>query len=1410
VQSQDANSNAATVLTSTQVSLSSSSGSLLFYSDASCSTLVTFTTIAASTSTTNFYFRDSAVGNPQITATASGLGNVSQIETVNPAVPTKLVMITPTRTVAAGACSGTLGAVTVQAQNNNSVASNVTTDTTATLTSTSGTTFYSDSGCTTAITSITITTGTSTASFYFKDNVAGNPTLTATPPVLTPAAQAETITPAAANALVFTNAPITITAGNCSATALTLQVRDSFGNDTTVAGNTTVNLTSGSGALSYFSDSGCTAPITQVVIASGSGLQTAYFKATASGTTTANATSAPLVAGAQNETVNPGPANTLAITSAAQTIAAGQCSNPVTLRTRDSFGNFSNVNPALTVNLGGTTFYSDVGCTQVATTVSVPINTSTATFYFKQNAAGSPTVTANATSFAGTSQGETINPANPTRLVFLVGAQSVQAGVCSPSQVNVQTQDAFSNPSNVTSLTTVTLTPTGTITFYSDAGCTTTTTTLSYAIGSNTRGFWFKSNTVGSPQVAVSATSYTGASQTETISAAAPNKLVFTNAPITVGTGACSTAATVRVQDAFGNFANVTSAQSMGLSSNPPTLTFYSDSGCNTVATSVTIPINSSTAPPFYFKTNTAGTPQVTAAVGGLTSALQTETVSSGGPVVLAFNTGAQTANAGQCSSSAVQIQTRDAFGNPSNVASNTAVTLSATSMTFYTGAGCGSAPVTSVTVLGGANTASFYFKDNTAGGRDVSLSSSGYSGATQTETINPGTAAALVFTNSPLSATAGSCSQAASLQVRDSFGNNTTVSGTTLITMGGSNLSWFTDSGCTLSGSTFNLSGGTGTATVYFRSTVAGTPTATADGSGLSQATQGETVTAGSPTVLAFTTSAQTLGAGNCSNVATIQSRDVNGNASNVSNNTTVTLGGPSGVTFYADSGCSSMVNTVTLPQNGNTASFYFKDTVAGSRQISASSPGFTTANQTESISAGTAAKLTYTTAAQTVLASSCAAVTVQVSDAYDNPTTAGATVTVTAGATATDLSTSFYSDSTCSTAATGVTIGSGSSSGTFYFKTLTGGGSATLTASSGTLTNAVQTETVVATVRTNTCTINAGSTNTGTSCSFNPPVFNMNRTLLFFQATSSAADGQDANVRCYLNTASQIYCDRQGTTTSIQIRWQLAEFPNVASSPLVRHMQQACAGSTSTFTLTAPTNPPVSQQSDSFILFASTRASTNGQTVASSRTARFTSNSQVSIDFNSGSCGADQYAIQVVEWPSATVAAGSTGTQSSFPVSVALTSIDTTRTFLLATSRSGDDPVCSRAVKPFIAGAGTVNFSRNAGLSCANAAVDDIQYQRVQLPSGNVVQQVPFSLAAGASSAAQSITAVDLTRTVIFSGQMMTGGTAFGETANGGELFGEALGRFSFLSSTLVQVQRDANVSAAAFTGWAVQFQP
>jgi hypothetical protein len=319
------------------------------------------------------------------------------------------------------------------------------------------------------------------------------------------------------------------------------------------------------------------------------------------------------------------------------------------------------------------------------------------------------------------------------------------AGVCSLT-VTVQSQNAAGTPTNVLSSTPVSLSTTSTGgAFYSDAGCTTAITSVTIPGGSNSASFYYKDTKAGAPTITASATGLTSATQTETVNAAAPSKLVFTTLAQTLTAGVCSATITVQTQDTFGNPSSVAAATAVSLSTTSTGGAFYSDAGCTTAITFVTVATGANTASFYYGDTLANGapglpphaTPTLTASAIGLTPDTQKETVNPSAPTKLVIVSQSLSQNPRTCSST-IQIHVEDKFGNNSPVSAATTVTLSTTStggIFFKSTTGC-TTPVTSVTVLATSYLVGFLYNDTTPGFPTITVSAIGLVSASQTESI--------------------------------------------------------------------------------------------------------------------------------------------------------------------------------------------------------------------------------------------------------------------------------------------------------------------------------------------------------------------------------------------------------------------------------------------------------------------------------------------------------------------------------------------------------------------------------------------------------------------------------------------------------------------------------------------------
>jgi hypothetical protein len=249
--------------------------------------------------------------------------------------------------------------------------------TTVTLATTSSTgTFYSDSGGTTKITSITLNSPASSANIYYEDTSAGTPTLTAsatgyssvsttltinsltpTPspspgPSSTPT-PTPTPTPAPpASKLVFTaGAGQSLTIGDVSPTAIVVQRQDSSGNPVSTGTSAiTVSLSTTSSNGKFYSDSAGTNTITQITIAAGSSNSAGfYYKDTSLGTPTLTASYSGLTSATTQFTINN--YQLVYTNGVSQSLSAGTVSQQITIQRQDQYGNSYRPSTTITIQL---------------------------------------------------------------------------------------------------------------------------------------------------------------------------------------------------------------------------------------------------------------------------------------------------------------------------------------------------------------------------------------------------------------------------------------------------------------------------------------------------------------------------------------------------------------------------------------------------------------------------------------------------------------------------------------------------------------------------------------------------------------------------------------------------------------------------------------------------------------------------------------------------------------------------------------------------------------------------------------------------------------------------------------------------------------------------------------------------
>lgn len=399
--------------------------------------------------------------------------------------------------------------------------------------------------------------------------------------------------------------------------------------------------------------------------------------------------------------------------------------------------------------------------------------------------------------------------------------------------------------------------------------------------------------------------------------------------------------------------------------------------------------------------------------------------------------------------------------------AAGVAVPLAGRSVTVAIGTNPGSGTLSGTVTASTDATGVATFPDlsiNKAGaGYTLAATSSALTSATSNAfTVSAATANRFVITSSAVSGTAAASATLGPITVAlsDAHGNAATAptGGTTLTLSSNSGgiARFATTSGGTTT-TTVTIPAGSSSTDFFYGDEKSGGPTITASGA-LASATQGATITAGTATKFALTSTAISNGAASISATLgplTVTRQDTLGNPA-TGTALTVTLGSSSAGPVYFSTTQGGAPTTVTIPAGQSSVNFYYGDTKPGSPTITASG-GLTSGTQAQSIVAGPAAKLVITSGSIAGQATELAArgpIAVQVRDIAENPVTTGAVVSLSSATAGTAI---FSATPNGATNSPTLTIPGGSSSGSFYYgdTKATGAGTVTVTTAAAGLTS-------------------------------------------------------------------------------------------------------------------------------------------------------------------------------------------------------------------------------------------------------------------------------------------------------------------------------------------------------------------
>lgn len=797
--------------------------------------------------------------------------------------------------------------------------------------------FYSDSACSTSITSKAVAVGVGSVSIYYKNTKQQTPTLSVS-------ASSGELTSASLN--IDVGPYKLVVAGNTETRAgdcesFTLTTKDVLNNVGPVQANTLVNLTDGAAAGSFYdsTDTTCSgAAITSVSIASGTSTASYRYKDN-KGEAASLLSSDGVGTGLQDATqsLNVGPRKI--VISTTTTMMSSTCA-AVTVKTQDNNSTDYAVIRNTTINLDDGaatgTYYSDSGCTTSITSTALAIGASTKTVYYKNNKA--ELITLAAADNASWLDSGTFNTQTGPQQIILTGSTPIISGKC--VGYTITTKDASGTVAAVLAATTMTLGKgaSTTTTFYSgtDTTCSgAAITTVSFAIGDSSKTFYMKdmkAETISSVTASDGAGGMTDASLSVVVG---PDRLAITDTT-PHRSGDCDLI-TIKTQDAQSTDANATVALTINLSDTSATGEFYSDSGCVSIISSTSIAVGAGSKN-IYYKDAVKESVTITAA-DAATNLTQATKVLNIGPRSI-FVTGTTPILAGTCRQ--YTITTKDAAGTAAGVLAATTMTLgkgASTTATFYAGTDttCSAAAITTVSFAIGDSVKSFYMKDAKAETISSVTASDGASGMVDGSlavTVGPDR---LVLTDTPPHY-AGGCDPIV-ITSKDAQPAAASVLASTTVNLTDTTATgdFYSDSACTALITSTTIASGS-TKTVYYKDTIKETVTLTAADNAASLSSGNLSINIG-PSYFELTGNSP-VKASDCT-LYTIKTKDAAGNLSAVLASTTATLakGTSTTATFYAaaDTTCSgAAITTVSFAAGDDTKTFRMKNLKAESFTMS------------------------------------------------------------------------------------------------------------------------------------------------------------------------------------------------------------------------------------------------------------------------------------------------------------------------------------------------------------------------------------------------------------------------------------------------------------------------------------------
>ena len=1007
-------------------------------------------TIKKGASSALFYYKDLTLGAHNIIVREDlGVGpnvgweNDTQIATTGTGDAYKIALTVPAGTVVAGNFSAPF-TVALQDDLGNLITSLSNQNVYLSTTSPGGrfSLVGNDSDLTNTKT-VTIPAGSTSASFYYRNTIAGVNTITASEAQpangnvgLRDGTGNITIGAAPVSKLAFTTAPFELIAGATSP-RIDIVTQDEFGNSTPVTANTTIYLSTQYPGALFSTSTNFASPITSVVISKSASSRSFYFKQTT------NISSQPITISdgnpangdtglkdaTQNETIIPGAVKKFVVQSANPSGAVVSEIGPFTVSTQNLYGIqipvIGNTDVYFYTNSTGATreFSLNSGPSWSAVNKGTILDGSgSLTFYYKESKAGTSLITVADDAVAGVDYGITnasvnvaVTAGSYNGIAFSNTPYSVEAGqVAGPFTISAV--DAFRNPVVLDAPIDIYIADSGSADglYATSAGGPFTPKSswpqyITIPAGASSASFYYKNNSADTPVIQFNAEAGHPPGdgsvwQLLNLSWGAPDHIT-----VRFPAASCPAQSACQVELAIVNARGIpvrtTSPVVMNLvTTNPLSGRFDTapDGPFDGSVTSVTFQSgqNEYGMATLWYKDTKAGNGTVTGSAGGITPGSGTFSITANPEMSgLAITTSPQTLQTGQ-KSAPITVQILDPFGNYATSATGVTINLASTSGSgiFLDASG---QVITSITISGETGNGTFCYKDTRAGNPVLTVTGGGYS-ASQTETINYGVATKFSISAPNNSLVAGTPSAVLSVNALNAYGEPVPATSDLPVSLTHSSLTGRFDTGpagsFTGAVNSVTIPGGQSSVNFCYKETTGGAATITASKTGYTSGSFTFNVAAAEIAKLAFTTPQRTTAAGAPSAIFTVQLQDIYGNSRVTDHEITLSLStSDAGHSAFAASASGPWtLSTVTVNAGAGAAGFCYRDTEAGTKTITATADGLTPASQQAIISGGAVHHFVLTTDPLTLITQNAGQVTIQAADQYGNPTVAGSNTAI------------------------------------------------------------------------------------------------------------------------------------------------------------------------------------------------------------------------------------------------------------------------------------------------------------------------------------------------------------------------------------------------------------------------------